>query len=85
LVPGGSFVFSVPFTCTAAVTQSDYGALSRGPQGMPAVMGFPIHVIGWDIIDRVRQAGFVDCYALCYWSEEFGYLGPNNFIFCASK
>jgi SAM-dependent methyltransferase len=85
LSPGGTFVFTVPFSYHSASTISDFGGFSGGPRGMPGFLGFPVHKIGWDIIDRVRQAGFVHCSALCYWSEEFGYLGPYNIIFFASK
>jgi SAM-dependent methyltransferase len=32
---------------------------------------------GWDILDRCRQAGFADAYALGYWSLLYGYLGQG--------
>jgi hypothetical protein len=44
-----------------------------------------VHQIGWDILDRLKQAGFSDAAAHTYWSHELGYLGPMNMIFSAVK
>ena len=41
--------------------------------------------VGWSILDRLCECGFADAQACTYWSEEFGYLGPFNFIFSAVK
>jgi hypothetical protein len=41
--------------------------------------------LGWFVLDRLREHGFATAKACLYWSEEFGYLGPFNFIFAASR
>jgi hypothetical protein len=69
LLPGGQLVFTAPFDTTAAT--------SRACQ--PEQPG----VLGWDIMERLRDAGFFDPAALLFWSEEFGYLGAYNMIFTA--
>jgi hypothetical protein len=37
------------------------------------------------MLDEVRRAGFRDAYALAYWSDMFGYLGTEQFVFVATK
>ena len=70
LMPGGRLVFTAPFDTAAAAS-----TISRA--GRPGVLG-------WDILSRLTQAGFVAPAAQLFWSEEFGYLGPFNLIFAAS-
>ncbi len=41
--------------------------------------------IGWSILEILTRHGFFDAKACLFWSEEFGYLGPMNFIFDAAK
>ena len=79
LAPGGSLVFTVPFRYRAART------LTR--EGLPLVAGRlpmeyrePIHEIGWDILEWLREAGFRHAAAHGYWSNELGYLGAFNMI-----
>jgi hypothetical protein len=74
LLDGGRFVFTVPF-------HHDLEASERLGGESPE----PPHKFGWDLLDRLRQAGFRDAAAYLYWSEELGYLGPMNFIFRAVK
>jgi len=69
LVDGGRLVFTTPFDVNSDASHLDSGA---GP-------------IGWAILPSLREHGFSDAKACMYWSEEFGYLGPLNFIFEASK
>lgn len=85
LSPGGMLLFTVPFHVDAEATVSDFSRLPRRAGALPAYCAEPVHRIGWDILERVRGAGFVDCAAHCYWSEELGYLGPFNMIFLASR
>jgi SAM-dependent methyltransferase len=85
LSPGGTLLFTAPLHVDAEATVSDFSRLPRRAGALPAYCAEPVHRIGWDILERVRAAGFVDCAAHCYWSEELGYLGPFNMIFLASR
>jgi hypothetical protein len=69
LVDGGRLVFTTPFDVNV-------GSAASGQINGP---------IGWETLSRLREHGFSDAKASMYWSEEFGYLGPLNFIFEASK
>jgi len=69
LCDGGRLVFTAPFD------------VSLEPAGRPLAAG----PVGWWILPALREHGFSDAKASMYWSEEFGYLGPFNFIFEASK
>jgi hypothetical protein len=40
---------------------------------------------GWDMLDRLRALGFVNVRALCYWSDDQGYLGEEQILFFAQK
>jgi hypothetical protein len=40
---------------------------------------------GWEMLEQIVQAGFAQAYALCFYSNEFGYLGGEQFIFVAVK
>ena len=85
LMPGGILLFTVPLAIAETITKTD---LSRVPtlEGRPPPRtANQVHVIGWDIQDRAHQAGFADCIAHCYWSEELGYLGPYNLAFLATR
>ncbi len=83
LAPGGSLVVAVPFRYRAART------LSRGDlplvRGRPPVeFRDPVHEIGWDVLDWLREAGFRHAAAHGFWSNELGYLGSFNMILHAS-
>jgi hypothetical protein len=69
LVDGGRLIFTTPFDVNLEESHSDSGV---GP-------------IGWAMLPSLREHGFSDAKACMFWSEEFGYLGPLNFIFEASK
>ena len=83
LVPGGQLVFTVPFHCRSTSTTTRAGLGARREGRLPAEMAADIHAIGWDILPRLRQAGFAQAAAHVYWSRELGYLGPFNTMFSA--
>lgn len=69
LANGGRFVFTAPFDAQVAVSQS--------PD--------PRRPCDWSLISCLLDGGFASAKACLFWSEEFGYLGPRNFIFSAQK
>lgn len=83
LVRGGHFVFTVPFRLFTAATVSHLAGLPRVHGRLPVEAGHEVHEIGWDILDRLRDAGFRRSAVHVYWSEELGYLGMFNTIFSA--
>jgi hypothetical protein len=83
LAPSGTFVFTIPFHYRAATTQSRLAEIPRHNGMLPAEYGSDIHDIGWDILARLREAGFARARAHHYWSDELGYLGPFNMLFTA--
>jgi len=83
LVPGGSFVFTVPFHWRAARSVARLEGLPRVSGRLPTEAGGDVHVLGWDILDLLRGAGFGNVRAHAYWSDELGYLGAGNMIFSA--
>ena len=85
LSPGGVFAFTVPFNAMAERTRTDLSRAAAPGRILPAVSAEPVHEFGWDLPDTVRQAGFMDCIANCYWSEELGYLGTYNMAFLAIR
>jgi SAM-dependent methyltransferase len=85
LVPGGRFVFTIPFHVAEA--KSEFTAerdLSFAPETPMEFFGSQ-HKLGWDLTEMLAQAGFRDATAYLYWSEELGYLGSMNFLFKAVK
>jgi hypothetical protein len=85
LSPGGMFVFSTAFDVEASETVS----LLKGEYGADIVKQVfssqPVHRLGWDLIPMLKDSGFSDALGQCYWSEEFGYLGPYNMVFIAHR
>lgn len=84
LAPGGRCVFTVPFRDRSARTVSRLEGLPLVDGRWPAEAGGTVHEAGWDILDRLRGAGFTDARAHAYWSDELGYLGSGNMIFAAA-
>jgi hypothetical protein len=96
LKPGGSLLFTVPFTAkpdtlVRARKNSD-GTISHLLP--PEYHGDPLNTqgclcfyhFGWDFLDELRNLGFQDTLALIYWSRELGYLGNGSqIIFKAQK
>jgi SAM-dependent methyltransferase len=85
LVPGGRLIFTVPFHFTARETVSRLDNLVPRNGLLPAEVEHDVHAIGWDIIDRLHDAGFEDAHAHTYWSNELGYLGSFKAIFMAVR
>ncbi len=83
LAPGGSLLFTVPFRHDAARTVSRTD-LPRPDGNLPPAFRESVHDIGWDVLDRLRAAGFATASAHCYWSAELGYLGAFSMIFHAA-
>jgi len=85
LVPGGRFVFTIPFHFTASTSEFiTKDVLSFAPETPMEFRGSE-HKLGWDLLSLLTQTGFRDATAYLYWSEELGYLGSMNFLFKAVK
>ena len=85
LSPGGMFVFSAPFDVEAGETVS-FLANENAPESAKQVFSaHPVHRLGWDLIPLLNDCGFSSVVGHCYWSEEFGYLGPYNMVFVAHR
>lgn len=96
LKPDGKLFFSVPFikssqpTITRATVQEDGKILHLLP---PEYHGDPLNPkgclcfyhFGWELLENLREIGYKSAEALIYWSNEYGYLGGEQFIFIASK
>lgn len=85
LIPGGSFLFSTPFDVEAEESVMAPGFEGVAAADLPLFSAEAAHRLGWDLITRLREAGFSDAAAYCYWSEELGYLGPYNMSFLAFR
>ena len=72
LKPGGRLLFTAPFHYADELST-------------PAEGGREAASFGWDLLTRLRAAGFAQAHAHLYWSEELAYLGPFNFVFVARK
>jgi SAM-dependent methyltransferase len=96
LKPGGRMMWSVPFrrdlerSLIRASLGADGQVVHHEP---PEYHGDPLNPagclcfrhFGWEMLDQVRAAGFRDAYALTYWSDAFGYLGTEQFMFFAVR
>jgi len=96
LKPGGRLMWSVPFIAVNAENSirariADDGTIEHilpaeyhgDPMSDKGVLCF--QHFGWEMLDQMRECGFKDAYAMCYWSSEFGYLGGEQFLFFAEK
>lgn len=95
LRPGGKMLWSVPFAANSpsnivrAKIENDKIVHILPPEyhGDPlstdGVLCF--QYFGWEMVEMMRDVGFQDAYALCYHSNEFGYLGGEQFMFVAFK
>jgi len=96
LKPGGRMLWTVPFRRDL---EKNLIRATLGPDGRvvhhlpPEFHGDPINAegclcfthFGWEMFSQLRQAGFRDAYALAYWSDIFGYLGTEQYVFVAVK
>lgn len=85
LVPGGRFVFTIPFHFTARTSEFISKEVLSFTRETPMEFRGSAHKLGWDLLYLLTQAGFRDASAYLYWSEELGYLGSMNFLFKAVK
>jgi SAM-dependent methyltransferase len=96
LRPGGSFFFSIPFHSGSDTTVKR--AELRGGEVVellePQYHGNPLsekgslvfYDHGWDILDRLRGAGFADAALVGFWSALYGYLGGGlQTVFAATR
>ncbi len=96
LKPGGRMLWTVPFgpgyrdnSVRASINDSGeiihhYPAEYHGdPVTGKGVLCYT-H-FGWQMLDQVREIGFSDAYLTCFYSEEFGYLGGDHYMFVAVK
>jgi hypothetical protein len=83
LVSRGQLVLTVPFRSASNATISRLdGQTGRGTRPV-AMSDHEVHEFGWDLLPRLRAAGFRRARAHCYRSEELGYYGPFQMIFSA--
>lgn len=96
LKPGGSLLFSVPFHKNSEkniirarinedgkiehILPPEYHGDPMSSEGILCYNNF-----GWELLDDLRDIGFIDVQALFYWSKELGYLGGDQVQFKAIK
>lgn len=96
LKPGGRLMWSVPFrrdlgdNLVRASLATDGSVVHHEPaeyHGDPLNPGGCLCFthFGWQMLDQVRAAGFRDAYAVSFWSDVFGYLGTEQFMFFAVR
>ena len=96
LKPQGSLFFSVPFVKTEEkiIVRATVGSTGEITHLLPAEYhGNPTRAdgilafyhFGWELLDQLREIGFVDARACFYWSAHFGYLGEGQLVLIASK
>ena len=85
LVPGGRFVFTIPFHFTEPTSEFIAKEVLSFASETPTEFLGSGHKLGWDLLSLLMQVGFRDAAAYLYWSEELGYLGSMNFLFKAVK
>jgi SAM-dependent methyltransferase len=96
LKPGGNLLFSVPFLANARETLTRARVTETGELEHllpPEYHGDPLttdgclcfYHFGWDLMLKLREAGFSSACALLYWSRELGYLGGEQVMFLARK
>jgi SAM-dependent methyltransferase len=96
LAPGGKVMLSVPFliweqnTQTRAVIAAD-GSIRH--LLAPQYHGDPLSLdgclcfqdFGWELLDQMRTAGFVNVHMLLYWSDKLGYYGIEQCLIVGEK
>jgi SAM-dependent methyltransferase len=95
LKPGGEFLISVPFCLQAdcTVRRAEKTAAEIKHILPPVYHGNPLssqgslvfNDFGWDFLDLLRAASFVDMVMCCYWSYLYGHLGEPQYYFWCRK
>jgi SAM-dependent methyltransferase len=97
LRPGGTFIFTAPFSKDSP----EKSVRARlGPDGSiehilpPEYHSNPIEqengslcfrYFAWDLLEDLNKVGFQDPRIVSYWSRDFAYLGGEQFIFIANR
>ncbi len=96
LAPNGKLLLSVPFLPGEQSTQIRAQLTPTGEIEhlmAPQYHGDPIadagclcfQDFGWDLLDQMREIGFVDVNMLLYWSAELGYYGVEQMMIVGEK
>lgn len=96
LEPGGYLVLSVPFVADSPSTIVRARVLENGSIDHllpPEYHGDPLttdgclcfYHFGWDLLDRLRIAGFREASVIHYWSRELAYLGADQLLILARR
>lgn len=96
LAPNGSLLLSVPFLPGQQATQIRARLNATGEIEhlmAPQYHGDPIadagclcfQDFGWDLLDQMREIGFVNVNMLLYWSAELGYYGVEQMMIVGKK
>lgn len=95
LRPGGTLFVTVPFENKSATTIVRARVNDRGEiehLWAPEYHSDPLkgdgsclsyYIFGWDLLDRLRDAGYAHATALLFWSDAFGYLGGSQMVIVA--
>ena len=92
----GKILISIPFALYSAETVTRARLGSNGEIEhilVPSYHGDPLNAtgilcfydFGWDFLDELRDAGFVNSALHFYWSLEYGYLGHAQFLISAER
>ena len=95
LRPGGELLMSIPFD--PALSESERRA-EYGPSGIrhlkpPMYHGNPVSTdgslvftdFGWDVLERLRDAGFARACVDCFLAPHYGHVGDGQLVFRATK
>ena len=97
LKPGGYFFFSAPanMDVTKNLRRAEINAAGELVHFMePEYHGNPVDPengalsfrdFSWELVDDMKEIGYLNPSIYWYWSKEFGYLGANQTIFVAQK
>jgi len=95
LRPGGSLFITVPFEKESAKTIVRARVKVSGEIEHllpPEYHSDPLrdagtclsyYIFGWDLLDRLRDAGYAHATALLFWSDAFGYIGRHQLVIVA--
>lgn len=96
LAPGGTLLFTVPFSRDSDkhIVRARMSAAGEIEHILPPEYhGDPLNTsgtlcfyhFGWDLLRELRSMGFESAIAYLYWSHELGYLGHEQIVFLARK